>query len=65
MTEIFLALVLILVGFASCVAGIDINSPIVREDTIKFCIEKPADCKKEYDFNKTKVEIEKLREGTK
>jgi hypothetical protein len=36
-----------------------------RETTINYCIEKPAECKKEYDFNKTKVEIQKIQEETK
>jgi hypothetical protein len=44
--------------------GSDYAEVHTRENTINYCIEKPADCKKEYDFNKTKVEIQKLQEGT-
>ena len=51
-----------LIGFTS---GFDYAKVETRETTINYCIEKPAECKKEYDFNKTKVEIQKIQEETK
>ena len=66
--EIFLSFLLTAAVFSAGMAvytvGSDNAKVQTRETTINYCIEKPAECKKEYDFNKTKVEIQKLQEGT-
>jgi hypothetical protein len=56
---------IVMVGGVSChqgrISGKKQAVPIVREGVIEWCIEKPADCKKEYEFNKVSVEIERIR----
>jgi len=57
-------LIFLLVVLSGFYAGADAAKDYIRENTINYCIEKPAECKKEYNFNKTKVEIQKLQEET-
>lgn len=66
MVESVLALlVMVLMIVFGANIGKNITTPSVRESTIKYCIESPKDCKKEYDFNVTRLEIEKLQSETK
>jgi len=62
--EFILIFSLIFSLFSGVVVGYDNGFNYSRETTINYCIEKPAECKKEYDFNKTKVEIQKIQEET-
>ena len=58
---LFLYLAALFLGF---VAGDSASRPIERESTVKFCIEKPAECKKEFDFYQAREEFNASREKT-
>jgi hypothetical protein len=62
--ELILVFALIASSLCAAAVGFDNGVNYSRETTINYCIEKPAECKKEYDFNKTKVEIQKIQEET-
>jgi hypothetical protein len=60
----FFLLFLYLLGlFLGFVAGDSTSRPIERESTVKFCIEKPAECKKEFDFYQMRTEFNASKEN--
>jgi hypothetical protein len=61
--DFILAIVFILNFGIGAVIGVSIIQPEVRESTVKFCIEKPAECKKEYDFYQMRTEFEASKEN--
>jgi hypothetical protein len=66
--ELFLAFIffcasLISTGIATGIVTTSAVRPIERETTVKFCIEKPAECKKEYDFYQMRTEFEASKEN--
>jgi hypothetical protein len=61
---LFMLIVVLGTGYVSSNIAVNNARPVIREEVINYCIEKPVDCKKEYNFNKTKVEIQKLQEET-
>jgi hypothetical protein len=62
--DFILAIVFILNFGIGAVIGVSIIQPEVRESTVKFCIEKPAECKKEFDFYQMREEFNASREKT-
>jgi len=65
MAESFFVLFLIFFTFCmGSIAGFSTARPQERETTVKFCIEKPAECKKEYDFYQMRTEFEASKEKT-
>ncbi len=63
--EIFLAVFYFVTLLLGITGGASIVRPEVRETTVKFCIEKPAECKKEFDFYKAREEFNASRENNK
>ena len=63
--DFILAILFILNFGVGAVIGASIIYPEVRESTVKFCIEKPAECKKEFDFYKAREEFNASRENSK
>jgi hypothetical protein len=63
--DFILAIVFILNFGVGIVTGVSIIRPIERETTVKFCIEKPAECKKEFDFYQARDEFNASRENNK
>ena len=45
--------------------GTNTATPNVRQETIYLCVQKPAECKKEYDFYQLKKEVESMKENQK
>jgi hypothetical protein len=62
--DFILAIVFILNFGFGIVIGASITQPEARETTVKFCIEKPAECKKEYDFYQMRTEFNASKEKT-
>lgn len=66
MDGFFLSIISIVIVFGiSYNLGKIAQQPESRKETIKWCIQKPQECKKEFDFYKTQVEVEKFQENTK
>jgi hypothetical protein len=63
--DFILAIVFILNFGIGAVVGVSTIQPEVRESTVKFCIEKPAECKKEFDFYQAREEFTASRENNK
>jgi hypothetical protein len=59
---LFLYLLALFLGFVF-VAGDSNSRPIKRESTVKFCIEKPVECKKEFDFYQMREEFNSSKEN--
>ena len=62
--EIIVVILLLMGIVGGFSAGVSTQTPIARETTVKFCIEKPAECKKEFDFYKAREEFNASREKT-
>lgn len=63
--DFILAILFILNFVVGAVIGASIIQPEVRESTVKFCIEKPAECKKEFDFYQMREEFNSSKENNK
>ncbi len=63
--DFILAIVFISTFGLGVVIGGSTIHPEARETTVKFCIEKPAECKKEYDFYQMRTEFNASKEKTK
>jgi hypothetical protein len=63
--EFFIPIAMIIVFVLGAATGVSTASPGLRETTVKFCIEKPTECKKDYDFYQMREEFEASREKTK
>jgi hypothetical protein len=57
---LFCYFVALILGF---VGGANTITPSVRESTVKFCIEKLAECKKEFDFYQMRTEFNASKEN--
>jgi hypothetical protein len=63
--DFILAILFILNFGVGSFTGASIIQPIERETTVKFCIENPAECKKEFDFYQMREEFNASRENNK
>ena len=45
--------------------GVSNTTPVVREEVINFCNQKPAECKKEFEYYQLKKEVETMKENQK
>ena len=60
---LFLAFCFTLMG--GIMVGTNTTTSVVREKTIQWCVKKPQECKKEYDFYQLKKEVETMKENQK
>lgn len=60
---IFLAFCFTFMG--GIMVGTNTATTIVRQETIYRCIQKPKECKKEFDFYQLKKEVQAMRENQK
>jgi len=63
--DFILAIMFVLNFGVGIFIGVSIIQPEVRESTVKFCIEKPAECKKEFDFYQMREEFNASKENNK
>lgn len=62
----FLAIIATVLAFAGGFnLGGTVQRPETRKETIQWCIQKSQECKKEFDFYKTQVEVRKFQENSK
>jgi hypothetical protein len=45
--------------------GVSNTTPVVREETVIFCNQKPQECKKEFEYYQLKKEVETMKENQK
>ena len=60
---LFLAIGFTFIG--GVMVGTNTATPIVRQETIYLCVQKPAECKKEFDYYQLKKEVETMKEKQK
>lgn len=63
--EFIVALALVATFVLGIGAGVNSTTPTVREETIIFCNQKPAECKKEFEYYQLKKEVETMKEKQK
>jgi len=63
--DFILAIVFVFTFGLGIVTGFSMIEPEVRETTVKFCIEKPVECKKEFDFYQMREEFNASKENNK
>jgi len=63
--EFIVAFALVLSFFLGIGAGVNNTTPEVREETVIFCNQKPAECKKEFEYYQLKKEVETMKENQK
>lgn len=57
-------LLILALGF-TFIGGVIVGTNAVREEIIYRCVQKPAECKKEFDFYQLKKEVETMKENQK
>ena len=63
--EIIVAVGIVMTFVLGFIAGGDSRTPIVREEAIIFCNQKPQECKKEFEYYQLKKEVETMKENQK
>lgn len=61
-------LLIIALGFTfigGVIVGTNTANTIVREETIYRCVQKPQECKKEFEYYQLKKEVETMKENQK
>ena len=56
---------LIMLFSGGVMVGRNLQKPDTRQETIYLCVQKPKECKKEYDFYQLEKEVETMKRNQK